>query len=109
MDDVRRFALALPGVTDGRSYGLPALLLNGKFFARYHKEDDSVVIAVGTMRERDFLLGHDPRVFFITDHYRNCAAVLVRPATVSHATLETLLLDACCCAPRRPLRILPHL
>lgn len=75
---VKRWALALPGVTEGTSYGYPSLLAFGKFLTRQRAEDKAVVLKVGSMEERDWLLEHEPDAFFITDHYKNYPAVLVR-------------------------------
>ena len=88
---VRRLALALPGVEDGTSYGTPALKVRGKVLARLRDEDGALVIKVGTMMERDFLLAHESDVFFITKHYREYPSVLVRLDVVSESTMIELL------------------
>ena len=90
---VRRIARALPGVDDAPSYGTPGLKVKGKLVTRL-KEDGVIVIGVGTLLERDWLLERDTRVFYITDHYRDYPAVLVRLAAVSEATLRDLLVAA---------------
>lgn len=92
-ESVRRIARALPGVDDVLSYGTPGLKVKGKLVVRL-KEAGVVVIGVGTLLERDWLLEHDPRVFYITDHYRDYPAVLVRLGTVSEETLRELLMAA---------------
>ena len=40
---VRRLILALPGIEDGVSYGMPSFKLAGKFFARL-RDDDTVLV-----------------------------------------------------------------
>ena len=89
-ESVRRIALALPGVEDALSYGTPGLKVNGKLVARL-KEDGVIAIRVGTILERDWLIEKDPAVFYITEHYRDYPALLVRLAAVSEATLRDLL------------------
>src|SRR5437660_1613416 len=43
VQDARRLLLRLPHVSEGRSYGMPSLLLNGRFLARF-RDDDTVVV-----------------------------------------------------------------
>lgn len=79
-DEVRRVALALPGVEEGTSYGTPAFRVRGKFFARLREDGESLVLKCNLF-ERKYLLDDLPDVFYITDHYREYPAVLVRIAT----------------------------
>ena len=92
-ESVRRIALALPGVEDALSYGTPGLKVKGKLVARL-KEDGVIVVGVGTILERDWLIENDTAVFYITEHYRDYRAVLVRLSAVSETTLRELLTAA---------------
>ena len=89
-ESVRRIALALPGVEDALSYGTPGLKVKGKLVARL-KEEGVIAIRVGTILERDWLIGNDPAVFYITEHYRDYPSLLVRLSAVSETTLRDLL------------------
>ena len=93
-DDVVEIALHLPGVEEGTSYGTPGLKVRGKFLTRLRDEDGALVVKVGTMLERDFLLSSNPTVFFITEHYREYPALLVRLDHVSEATMRELLVNS---------------
>lgn len=88
---LREIALSFPGVSEGSSYGKPSFLLVRKFFTRLRSEDDSVVLIVGSIDERDMLLESDPALFHITDHYRNYPAVLARMSKLDPATLRAML------------------
>jgi hypothetical protein len=88
---LRRIALSFPGASEGTSYGKPAFLVGGKFFTRLRAEDDSVVLIVGSIDERDMLLENDPKLFHITEHYRNYPDVLARMALLDAATLRAML------------------
>ncbi len=100
----RKLALALPGVEEGTSYGTPGFKVRGKFLTHLRVEDNSLVFKVGSIEERDFLLKADPGVFFITDHYRDYPAVLVRLATVRPALLKEMFAQSWRrIAPRRLL------
>jgi hypothetical protein len=88
---LREIALSFPAASEGSSYGKPSFLVAGKFFTRLRSEDDSVVVVVGSIDERDMLLESDPNLFHITEHYRNYPAVLARMAFLDLATLRGML------------------
>ncbi len=92
-DDVLALARKLPGVTPATSYGTPSLKCAGKFMARL-KEDGQTLVLKVDMTSRDFLLRDEPHLFYITDHYRDYPAVLLRLAEVSIPRLEQALEDA---------------
>jgi hypothetical protein len=89
-DEVRKIALALPGVTDGTSYGTPALKVSGKLMARVHQDMDCLVLRTDFMG-REILLQSAPDAFFITDHYRDYPWILVRFASVEKRALPDLI------------------
>jgi hypothetical protein len=90
----RRLILDLPGVDVGLSYGLPAFKVAGKFLARFRDDDETLVIRVSAIEDRDVLVQLAPNAFFFTDHYRDYPAVLVRLAEVERNLLEKVLQDA---------------
>ncbi|HXV86278.1 MAG TPA: hypothetical protein VD793_06250 [Gemmatimonadales bacterium] len=92
--DARRMLLRLPNVVEGRSYGLPAFLLNGRFLARFRDKDTVLVLQLATIMDRDVLMQLDPAAFFFTPHYRDYPAVLVRLAEVRRPLLATVVKDA---------------
>ena len=91
---VHRIAFALPGVEAGTSYGFPSLKLGGKFLARLRDHDEVLVVMIGSIDDRDYLLSHHPDVFFTTDHYRNYATVLIRLAKARESMVREVLTDA---------------
>lgn len=99
-DAVRRIALTLPAVEEGVSYGTPAFRVKGKFLARLREDGTTLVLKID-MDERDLLIEANPSTFFITDHYRNYPALLVRLPKVRTSELRALLWDAWrFCAPK---------
>jgi len=89
--EVRRIVLSFPGSSEGTSYGKPSFLIAGKFFTRLRSEDDSLVLIVDSIDERDMLLEAEPSLFHITEHYRNYPAVLARRSVIAVATLRGML------------------
>src|SRR2546423_15495885 len=92
--EARRLLLKLPNVAEGRSYGMPSFLLNGRFLARFRDDDTVLVLQLATISERDVLMELDSRAFFFTEHYRNYPAVLVRLAEVAHPLLIDVVTEA---------------
>jgi hypothetical protein len=90
----RRLLLDLPHVVEGRSYGLPSFLLNGRFLARFRDDDTVLVLQLATIGEREVLMELEPRAFFFTEHYRNYPAVLVRLAEVALPLLTDVVTEA---------------
>ncbi len=89
-DDVRRIALALPGVEERTSYGTPALFVGKKLLIRL-KEDGRDVVLRMSLEEKAFLMEADPGVFYETDHYKGWPAVLARLDKLDADTVRTLL------------------
>jgi hypothetical protein len=90
---LRDYALTLPGVEEGTSYGTAAFRVKGKFFLRL-KEDGETLVLKTDFYERGHLMESEPETFFITDHYRAYPAVLVRLAAVRPGQLRELVLDS---------------
>ncbi|HXC57152.1 MAG TPA: MmcQ/YjbR family DNA-binding protein [Rhizomicrobium sp.] len=89
--DLKKIALSFPGANESSSYGQPSFKIEKKFFTRLRSEDDSIVLIVASIDERDMLLEADPKTFFITDHYKNYPSVLVRIARIDAKTLRAML------------------
>src|SRR5580704_5948635 len=91
---VRRFGLALPGVEESTAYGQPALKIGGKLLATVpanrSAESGSLVVRVN-FDDRAELLAADPDVYYVTDHYIDYDAVLVRLSRVDPDVLRDLL------------------
>ena len=75
---LKKIALSFPLAVEAISYGKPSFHVGKKFFTRLRDEDNSIVIIVGSMDERDMLLESDRKLFHITDHYKDWPTVLLR-------------------------------
>jgi len=88
---LRKIALSFPGANEATSYGKPSYLVVKKFFTRWRDEENSIVLIVDSIDERDMLLEADPKTFFITEHYRNYPSVLAHASRIEPATLRGML------------------
>jgi hypothetical protein len=93
-DVVRKIGLALPGVEASTAYGSPALKIRGKLLAcvptHRSAEPGSLAVRVG-FDDRAELLAAAPDVYYVTDHYLNYSAVLVRLSRLTPDFLRDLL------------------
>jgi len=88
---VKQTALGFPGALEKQSYGKPAFFIEKKFFTRVREDDNSIVMVVSGMEQRDMMLELDPETYFITDHYKDYPSVLVRMAKIAPGELKTML------------------
>jgi hypothetical protein len=88
---VKQVALSFPGTLEKPSYGRPAFFVEKKFFTRVRNEDNSLVMRVGSIEQRDMMLELDPETYFITDHYRDWPAILVRLSAITPGELKIML------------------
>ena len=87
----KKIALSFPEAHEKSSYGNPSIFIAKKFFTRLRREDDSIVLIVGSIDEREMMIEADPKTFHITEHYRNYPSVLVRIARIDAKTLHGML------------------
>lgn len=77
-EDFHAVAMSFPGAELGTSYGQPAYKIDGKFFTRVRRDDDSAVFSCVDHDEREFLMEADPATFHFTAHYKDYPIVLAR-------------------------------
>jgi hypothetical protein len=77
----------------GLSWGTPGLKVKGRFLARLKEDGESLVLRIG-FRQRERLMRTTPEVFYLTDHYLNYPAVLVRLPKIAREVLAGVVEDA---------------
>ncbi|MGY1782928.1 MmcQ/YjbR family DNA-binding protein [Geodermatophilus sp. SYSU D01036] len=106
--DVRRLALALPGTTEGTSYGRPAWKVRDRAFVWERPlrgadveqlgdaapEGPVLGAAVADEGVKHALVADDPAVYLTTPHFDGYAAVLVRLDAIDVAELGELVTEA---------------
>jgi hypothetical protein len=88
---LKKIALSFPEAVEGSSYGKPSFHVGKKFFTRLRDEDNSIVLILDSIDEREMLMEVDPKTFFITDHYKDYPSVLVRIERIDTDTLRRML------------------
>ena len=91
---VRKIGLTLPGVEEGTAYGKPALKAHGKLLAcvpaHPSAEPGSLAVRMG-FDDRAELLAEAPDIYYVTPHYVDYSAVLVRLSCLTPGVLRDLL------------------
>lgn len=90
-DEMEAIVMAFPGAEKGVSYGRPSYKLNGKFFTRLRREDDSMVLLEVGFDEREMLIEAEPATFHFTAHYKDYPSVLARIATLHPGSFRNFL------------------
>lgn len=90
-DEMTAIALSFPGCEEGMSYGRPSFKVNGKFFTRLRREDDSVVLMEVSFDEREMLMEAEPKTFHFTAHYKDYPCVLARIETLHPGSFRAFL------------------
>lgn len=91
VETARQLMLALPGVTEGTSYGTMAFHVRKKLLARLLEDNATLALKCD---DRDAWIKADPQAFHVTKHYLNYPYVLVRLAQVKRATLREAIEQA---------------
>jgi hypothetical protein len=120
-DDVDAFAMSLPGVTVGTSWGNRTWIVNGKGFAwqrPFSKADlkrfgdetppagEILAVRVESLDAKDALLAIAPPGFFTIPHFNGYAAILIALRKARAKDVRAAILDAyaavAATAPRSP-------
>src|SRR5580704_15302095 len=86
-----KIILAVPGAENRLWFNQPSGFLHDRFLAKVHHKEEAVTLQVGSMEMRDMMLEAEPKLFYITDHYRNFPFVLIRLKALTPKTLKEIL------------------
>jgi hypothetical protein len=87
-----KIALAIPGATEVLWFRKPAVFLHDQFLTKVHDKEEAMTLRVSSMEMRDMMLEAEPKLFYITDHYRNFPFVLARLSALDRKTLKAMLI-----------------
>ena len=86
-----KIALAVPGAEEVLWFNKPAVFLHGQFLTKVHDKEEAMTFRVSSMEMRDMMLEAEPKLFYITDHYRNFPFVLVRLSALTPKLLKEMV------------------
>ena len=86
-----KIALAFPDTQEVLWFNKPAVFLHGQFLTKVHDKEEAMTFRVSSMEMRDVMLEAEPKLFYITDHYRNFPFVLARLSALTPTLLKELI------------------
>ena len=89
--EARKIMLAMKGASEAPYFGKPAVFYAESFVGRVHDKEEAVALRVGTIEMRDVMLEAEPRLFYITDHYKPWPMLLARLKVLDKTTLKELV------------------
>ena len=89
--EARKVMLSIPGTDERLWFNQPSVFIHDRFLAKTHHKEDAVTLQVGSMEMRDMMLEADPKLFYITDHYRKFPFVLIRLSALTRTVLQDML------------------
>jgi hypothetical protein len=89
--EARKIMLSMKGASEALYFGNPAVFYAESFVGRVHDKEDAVALRVGTIEMRDVMLEAEPRLFYITDHYKPWPMLLARLKVLDRTTLKELV------------------
>jgi hypothetical protein len=93
-DTVRKLARELADVEESTTHGASSLRVRGKLMAWIspHKSSEPGSLALRiSLEQREELISAAPDIYYVTDHYLNYPAVLVRLSRIQPNALKDLL------------------
>ncbi|WP_411288716.1 MmcQ/YjbR family DNA-binding protein [Phenylobacterium sp.] len=90
-DEMKAIVMSFPGAEEGMSYGSPAFKVNGKFFTRLRRDDQSLVLMDVSFDEREMLMEAEPKTFHFTAHYKDYPCVLARMESLHAGSFRNFL------------------
>ncbi|HXT16362.1 MAG TPA: MmcQ/YjbR family DNA-binding protein [Gemmatimonadaceae bacterium] len=86
--------MKLPDVEEGTTFGFPAFKVGGKTFAWFPKKKEVEAGSLGvrmSILEREYRIGAEPSVYYVTPHYKDYPSVLARVPAMPDKALRELL------------------
>jgi hypothetical protein len=90
--EARKIMLAMKGASAAPYFGKPAVFYAESFVGRVHDKEQAVALRVGTIEMRDVMLEAEPKLFYITDHYKPWPMLLARLSALNKTVLKELML-----------------
>lgn len=89
--EARKIMLSLKGNYEAPYFGKPAIFYKDSFVGRVHDKEDAVALRVGSIEMRDVMLEAEPKLFYITDHYKPWPMLLARLQVLDKTMLKELV------------------
>jgi hypothetical protein len=103
----RKTMLGVSGTSEGPYFGRPSVFYGEAFVGRVHDKEEAVALRVGSIEMRDVMLEAEPKLFYITDHYKPWPMLLARLSALDIKTLKSLVIARIAEIQAKPARKKP--
>jgi len=83
--------LGVTGMSEAPYFGKPSVFYGEEFGGRVHTKEEAVALRIGSIEMRDLMLEAEPKLFYITEHYRAWPMLLARISALSTKSLKELM------------------
>src|ERR1700744_1350120 len=84
--------LGIPDTYEKPYFGKPAVFHGEDYVGRVHDKEGGVALRVGSIEMRDVMLEAEPKLFYITEHYKPWPGLLARLSALDAKTLKSLVM-----------------
>ena len=88
----RKTMLGVKDTFEQPYFSKPSVFYGEAFVGRVHDKEEAVALRVGSIEMRDVMLEAEPKLFYITDHYRPWPMLLARLSALDAKTLKSLVM-----------------
>ena len=99
-----KIALGITGSEKVLWFKKPAVFVHGQFLTKVHDKEEAMTLRVSSMEMRDMMLEAEPKLFYITDHYRNFPFILARLTALTPKILQDLLVGRAAQLAEKPVK-----
>jgi len=99
-----KIALSIPGTEEVLWFKKPAVFLHGQFLTKVHDKEDAMTLRVSSMEMRDMMLEVKPKLFYLTEHYRNFPFILARLTALTPKLLKEILVGRAAQLAEKPVK-----
>ena len=89
--EVKGDQLSVTGSDERLWFNQPSVFVHDRFLAKPHHKEEAVLLGVGSLEMREVMLEAEPKLFYITDHYRSFPFVLARLSALDAKVLKQML------------------
>jgi hypothetical protein len=90
--EAKKIMLGVKDTYEKPYFGKPAVFFGESFVGRVHDKEEAVALRVGSIEMRDVMLEAEPKLFYITEHYKPWPMLLARLKVLDRVTLKELVL-----------------
>jgi hypothetical protein len=90
--EAKKIMLGVKDTHEQPYFGKPAVFFGESFIGRVHDKEEAVALRVGSIEMRDVMLEAEPKLFYITEHYKPWPMLLARLKVLDRTMLKELVL-----------------